>query len=109
MDQRNNKNEIDLSKRLNESATKPQSGQWSSGPYVFPTAPKIIRWLVKYSGGLIKNEKQAPYALLAFIIFVIIISFYLIFGKSGTPETIESTEYHSYEGYGGQELPDEYR
>lgn len=109
MDQENNKNGIGLSKRLNESAAKSQNGQWSSGPYVSPTAPKIIRWLVKYSGGLIKNEKQASYVLLVLIIFTLIISFYLVLGKGGTQESIRGTEYAPYEGYGGKELPDEYR
>ena len=86
MDQENNKNGIDLSKRLNESAVKSQSGQWSSGLYVSPTAPKIIRWIVKYSGGLIKNEKQAAYVILGFIVFVVIISLFLIFGRGGESE-----------------------
>ena len=109
MNQENDKNGIDLSKKLQESVPKSQGGQWSSGPYVSPTAPKIIRWLIKYSGGLIKNEKQAFYILLVFIIFAIVISFYLALGRGGTPETIEGTEYRSGEGYGSQELPDEFR
>ena len=91
MDQENNQNEIDLSKRLSEPVTKSQGGQWSSGPYVFPFAPKIIRWLIKYSGGLIKNEKQASYVLLGFIVFVVIISLFLIFGRGGSPKTLEPT------------------
>ena len=83
MNQENNKNGIDLSKRISEPATKSQSGEWYSGPYVSPTAPKIIRWLIKYSGGLIKNEKQAFYVILGFIVFVVIISLFLIFGGGG--------------------------
>ena len=90
MDQENNQNEIDLSKRLSEPVTKSQGGQWSSGPYVFPFAPKIIRWLIKYSGGLIKNEKQASYVLLGFIVFVVIISLFLIFGRGGQSEREKS-------------------
>ena len=91
MDQENNQNEIDLSKRLSEPVTKSQGGQWSSGPYVSPFATKIIRWLIKYSGGLIKNEKQASYVLLGFIVFVVIISLFLIFGRGGSPKTLEPT------------------
>lgn len=109
MNQENNDNGIALSKRPDESTAKSQSGQWFSGSRVSPTAPKIIRWLIKYSGGLIKNERQAYYVLLTFIILAIIISFYLVLDNGGIPKSIEDTEYRSYEGYGGQELPDEYR
>jgi len=86
MNQENNKNGIDLSKRISEPATKSQSGEWYSGPYVSPTAPKIIRWLIKYSGGLIRNEKQAAYVIFGFIVFVVIISLFLIFGRGGESE-----------------------
>jgi len=79
MDQKIDKNRIDLSKTLEESAPKSQSGQQFSGPYVFPFAPKIIRWLIKYSGGLITNKRQAEYILLGFIVFVIIISLFFNF------------------------------
>ena len=91
MDQKNDENGIDLSKRLEESTPKSPSRQWSSGPYVSPFAPKIIRWLIKYSGGLIKNEKQAACVLFGFIIFVVIISLFLIFGRGGSPKTLEPT------------------
>ena len=96
MYQENNKNGIDLSKRLNESAVKSQSGQWSSGLYVSPTAPKIIRWIVKYSGGLIKNEKQAAYILLGFAILAIILVVFIfsnLRGPSIPPEALEQPEY----------------
>ena len=86
MNQKNNDNVIDLSKGLSEPAAKSPSGQWSSGTYVSPFAPKIIRWLIKYSGGLIKNEKQAAYVILGFIVFVVIISLFLIFGRGGESE-----------------------
>lgn len=81
MNQENNNNGIDLSKRLNESTAKSQSGQWSSGPYVSPFAPKIIRWLIKYSGGLIKNESWAAYVLIGFVALAIIVSLFLFFGE----------------------------
>ena len=43
-------------------------------------APKVIKWLMKLSGGLIKNEKQAQYALLGLVILAIIVSLILFFG-----------------------------
>ena len=89
MDQGNNNNGTDLSQYLGGSAIKSQGGQLSSEPDVSSHAPKIIRWLFKYSGGLIKNERQAVYVLLGFMVFVIIISLFLIFG-GGNKESSES-------------------
>jgi len=40
----------------------------------------MIQWVIKYSGGLVKNEKQASYVLIGFVVLVIIISLFLIFG-----------------------------
>jgi len=91
MDQEKDKNGIDLSRSLKESFPKFQDGQWSSGPYISPTAPKIIRWLIKYSGGIIRNEKQASYVLLGFIVFVVIISLFLIFNRGLGSKTLEPT------------------
>ena len=48
--------------------------------------PKIVKLVMKISGGLIKTEKQANYALLVFIAAAIIISLILIF-NSGSVET----------------------
>jgi len=42
--------------------------------------PKIVQWVIKYSGGYIKDEKQASYVLIGFIAVAIIISLFLIFG-----------------------------
>ncbi|PIS17481.1 MAG: hypothetical protein COT59_00480 [Candidatus Nealsonbacteria bacterium CG09_land_8_20_14_0_10_42_14] len=86
MAQKNDKSGIDLSKKLEESAPKSQSGQWSPGPYVSSTTPKIIRWLIKYSGGLIKNERQAFYVILGFIVLAIIVSIFLFSGRGGEQE-----------------------
>jgi hypothetical protein len=83
MNQENNDNGIDFSKHLNESALKSKNEQQSSGSLVSPTAPKIIRWLIKYSGGLIKNERQASYVILGFIILTIVISIFLFSGGGG--------------------------
>ena len=48
--------------------------------------PKMVRWTIEHSGGLIRNEKQANYVLLGFVALAFIISLFLNFG-------------------GGQELP----
>ena len=85
MVQEDDKNIIDLSKKLQKSV----SGQKPPGPYISPTAPKIVRWVIKYSGGLVKNEKQASYLLLGFAVLMIIISIFLIFSKGVGPQTLE--------------------
>jgi len=83
MNQEKGKNGIDLSRKLRELTQEFQNERWSPNPYISSTTPKIIRWLIKYSGGLIKNERQATYLLLGFIVFIVVISLFLIFSRGG--------------------------
>ncbi|MFA6338901.1 MAG: hypothetical protein WCW87_02500 [Candidatus Paceibacterota bacterium] len=59
-------------------------------------SPKMIQWIIKYSGGNI-NEKQANYILIGFSILVFIISLFLLFGgnvgKKISPMTPEQKSY----------------
>ncbi len=43
--------------------------------------PKIVQYTIKFSGGRIKNESQAHYVLLCFVVVSCIISLYSIFGS----------------------------
>ena len=47
--------------------------------------PKIVQWVIKYSGGLIKDEKRASYILLGFVAINIIVMLILLTsnGRSG--------------------------
>lgn len=54
-------------------------------PSFAPNSPKIIRWTIKYSGGLIKREKEAFYLVLTIITIFMIVSFYLLFGILSGP------------------------
>jgi len=45
--------------------------------YTLPQTPKVVRWTMKLSGGLIKTEKQATYALLILVGVTVIITLYL--------------------------------
>ena len=47
--------------------------------------PKMVQIIIKYSGGLIKNEEQADYLIFALAIVALIISFHLFF-NAGKPE-----------------------
>ncbi len=61
--------------------------------YSRPGTPKIIQWIIKYSGGLIRNERQASYVLIGLATTAIIISLVLTFGsKTGTPKAVQYRE-----------------
>lgn len=44
------------------------------------STPKIVQWVIKYSGGLVKDEKQANYVLLGFVVVAVVISLFFVFG-----------------------------
>jgi|SRR3989344_894354 len=46
--------------------------------------PKIIRLVMKFSGGLVKSERQAEYVLLGFVVIAIAISLFLFFKDSAS-------------------------
>ncbi len=50
--------------------------------------PKIVQWVIKYSGGLIKDENQANYVLIGFVVLAIIVSMFLIFGGDSSNKKI---------------------
>ena len=79
--EKNNKG-IDLNNSSNDSDTgvKSQTKERRSTQIFLPRTPKIIQWVMKYSGGLIKDEKQANYVLLGFVAVAIIVSLFLFFG-----------------------------
>ena len=56
-----------------------------------PETPKVIQWVIKYSGGYIKDEKQTSYVLIGFVAVAIIVSLFLIFagGSAGNPKDIK--------------------
>ena len=51
--------------------------------YHEPMSPRIIQWTMKYSGGLITNERQANYVLIGFVVLAIIFVFILMFSGGG--------------------------
>jgi hypothetical protein len=52
--------------------------------------PKIVGWVIKYSGGYIKDERQANYVLIGFVVVAIILTFILLF--SGSKNTLTTTQ-----------------
>jgi hypothetical protein len=69
---------------------------------------KISEFLINNSDGRIKNEKQADTVLFVIVILLVLASVFLIL-SSGSKENIEGTQYDPSKGYGGTELPDDYR
>lgn len=70
--------------------------QQQSDHVFFPETPKMVQWTVKYSGGLVKNEKQANYVLIGFIAVIIIIAIiFIVSGSSNqpTPGTIPVNQF----------------
>ena len=64
-----------------DSGAKFEGNSWRALKYYRETVPpKIIKLIIKYSGGLIKSEKLAGYVVLGLVVLIFAISFYLFFG-----------------------------
>lgn len=60
--------------------------EYEAMPLYRSGTPKIIQWIIKYSGGLIKDEKQANHILIGFIIVAVIISLFIFFNNGEVPK-----------------------
>lgn len=108
MDQeKENKEEIDLSGAMKDSDTGMKFQEQRVEHSYYPGTPKVIRWVIKYSGGLVKDEKQASYVLIGFVAVAIVVVLFLIFGGGGQSQ--RETEYKPATEYQGKELPDSFR
>jgi len=72
---------IDLNGSLKNSDTGVKFEEYRTPRSYYPGTPKIIQWVIKYSGGIIKNEKQASYVLIRFVAVAVVIALFLIFGS----------------------------
>ena len=71
-------------KNNNDSGAKFHE-EWQRSTQIFyPETPKIIQWVIKYSGGYIKDKNQANYVLIGIIVIAIAISLFLFFGGGET-------------------------
>lgn len=91
MDQEKESQEgVDLSGMLKDAGTgvKFESEQQYARSF-YPETPKIIRLVIKYSSGYIKDEKQALYVILGFVglflVFTIILFSNVFSGPSEPP------------------------
>ncbi|MSU45517.1 MAG: hypothetical protein EXS47_02740 [Candidatus Zambryskibacteria bacterium] len=98
MDQNNDDRGIDLSHALDDSSSRIKfEGEEFQRPRSFQTpTPKIVQLVIKYSGGYVKDEKQASYVLIGFVAVAIVVSIFLFFstGTSGDlKKVIPKTHY----------------
>lgn len=63
-------------------------------PFQTPT-PKIVEWIIKYPGGIVKDEKQANYVLFGIVVLMVVISLFLFFNKSDMGSTRYTPPYPS--------------
>ncbi|MBI3305790.1 hypothetical protein HYZ82_01495 [Candidatus Nomurabacteria bacterium] len=61
-------------------------------PTVADNTSGMVRLVMKLSGGAIKEQRQAEYVLLAFVIVTMAISFYLFFGGKSNISPINITD-----------------
>ena len=68
-----------------------ESEEFQKSATAFQTqTPGIIRWVMQGSGGLIKNEKQAQYVLIGFVVVAIIFVSILVFSSGGDTAKFEA-------------------
>ena len=52
--------------------------------------PGIVGWVIQCSGGLIKNEKQAHYVLVGFVVIALVFVFLLVLSSGGKGAKFEA-------------------
>lgn len=69
----------------------------------YPETTKTVQWVIKYSGGLLKDEKQASLVLIGFALVTTIIALFLIFsignGEIRSPKSDIINRPQPQEGY----------
>ncbi len=49
-----------------------------------PETPKMIKWVMQYSGGLVKDEKQANYVLIGIAVCALLLTVFLVKSSFGS-------------------------
>jgi len=73
----NKKDEIDLSGMLKKYDVKFQNDKQKDDQIFRDDIPPMVQWVMKYSGGLIKSDKQAIYLILFLILVIFLFSLFL--------------------------------
>lgn len=87
---------LEIEQALKEFEVKSSAEAIQQAPEISKTSdvPKMVQLVMKYSGGAIKEQRQAEYVLLGFAAVIFLISLYLFFGVGSkaqkfTPEMTE--------------------
>lgn len=77
----------DLNQALNEFQAKAVQEPVVQAGVALPDSelPKMVRLVMKLSGGAIKKQRQAEYVLLGFVFITIVISLFLFFSVTKRP------------------------
>lgn len=93
MDQNNDDRGIDLSHALDDSSSRVkfegEEFQRTRQSFQTPT-PKIVEWVMKYSGGFVKDEKQASYVLVGFVAVAVVVVISFLFSGGGSKAKLEA-------------------
>ena len=84
-----NNEEIDLSGLIKDSETGVEFEEYKRLRFYYSDTPKIVQWVIRYSGGLVKDEKQSIYVLLGLVGLLSIIAIILFSNISHGPSKPE--------------------
>lgn len=78
--------DADINQALKEFEMKFQAEQMAKPPETKEVSdvPKVVKLVMKLSGGAIKEEQQAEYVILGFVVVAILLSIYLFFWGVGS-------------------------
>jgi hypothetical protein len=64
---------------------------YQTNSFVNSNTPKMIGWVIDYSGGLVKDERGASYVLFGLVGLIVIVSLFLLFsgGRVNNPPSAE--------------------
>ena len=54
--------------------------------------PRMVRWIIKLSGGAIKDQRQAEYVLLGLVVLMFAVSFYFFLGTGNSRPAISPND-----------------
>lgn len=93
MGQSNDEEGIDLSRALDNSAGRVtfDREEFQRPMQSFQTeTPRIVQWVIKYSGGYIKDERQAQYLLVGLVVVAIVVVPLLLFRGGGNKTELKA-------------------
>jgi hypothetical protein len=72
---------VDSGYSFRDSSAEVRFEEYQTPRAFYPAAvkrSKMTQWVIKYSGGLVKDENQANYILIGFIVLIISVSLFLL-------------------------------